>query len=324
MAGADVGGFAGSPQPELLTRWLQIAAFQPIDRDHSAKGTNPQEPWENGTPEDVNIRRRYIEERYRLLPYLYTTAEEMSRTGLPIMRPLFLEFPGDPGASAAPVDPTIDNEFLLGPDILVANSPFPDEMDSYFVSLPQVGWYDYWTGARIEGATPHKAIDNTEAPPGVQEQRTLDTLPVFVRAGAIVPEQPLVQSTDEKPQGPLTLRVYPPTGFNKDCKGSLYLDDGTSFAYKRGEFLREGFTCRLIDKGIVVTAARPEGSYAPWWKLLQIEIYGATKPATEASSTPLDGSSKTLQISTAYDAEHHRITALIPDTGSGVELNLTY
>ena len=93
MSGADVGGFAGSPQPELLTRWLEVAAFHPIDRDHTAVGTNPQEPWENGTPEDVNIRRRYIEERYRLMPYLYTTAEEMSRTGLPIMRPLFLEFP---------------------------------------------------------------------------------------------------------------------------------------------------------------------------------------------------------------------------------------
>ncbi|MGB6193173.1 MAG: TIM-barrel domain-containing protein, partial [Terracidiphilus sp.] len=71
MAGADVGGFAGSPQPELLTRWLEVAAFQPIDRDHTAIGTNPQEPWVNGTPEDVNLRRRYIEERYRLMPYLY-------------------------------------------------------------------------------------------------------------------------------------------------------------------------------------------------------------------------------------------------------------
>jgi alpha-glucosidase len=324
MAGADVGGFAGSPQPELLTRWLQIAAFQPIDRDHSAKGTNPQEPWENGTPEDLNIRRRYIEERYRLLPYLYTTAEEMSRTGMPIIRPLFLEFPGDPGAAAAPVDPTIDSEFLLGHDILVANSPFPDEMDSYFVNLPSVGWYDYWTGARIEGATPHKSIDNTEAPPGVQEQRSLDTLPVFVRAGAIVPQQPLVQSTDEKPEGPLTLRVYPPTGFNKDCKGSLYLDDGTTFAYRKGDFLREEFTCRLVDKGIVVTAAKPQGAFAPWWKLLQIEVYGATRPAVEASAAPLDGSSKAVQISTAYDAEHHRITALVPDPANGLELQLTY
>lgn len=322
MAGADVGGFAGSPQAELLTRWLQIAAFQPIDRDHTAKGTNPQEPWENGTPEDLNIRRRYIEERYRLLPYLYTTTEEMSRTGLPIMRPLFLEFPQEAGSGQG-IDSTIDNEFLLGPDLLIAHSPFPDEMDNFFVSLPPVGWYDYWTGARVEGSTPHKAIDNSEAPPGVHEQRNLDTLPVFVRSGAIIPEQPLVQSTDEKPQGPLTLRVYPPIGFNKDCNGSLYLDDGVSFAFKKGDYLREQFNCRLSDKGIIVTIAKPQGSFAPWWKLLQVEVYGATKPATDATLTPLDAS-KPLSISTAYDAEHHRITALVPDTGQGLELQLTY
>ncbi|HEY2859766.1 MAG TPA: TIM-barrel domain-containing protein [Terracidiphilus sp.] len=322
MAGADVGGFAGSPQPELLTRWLELAAFQPIDRDHTAKGTNPQEPWENGTPEDLNIRRRYIEERYRLLPYFYTTAEEMSRTGLPIIRPLFLEFPQEAGAGQG-IDATVDNEFLLGHDLLIAESPFPDEMDNYFVGLPPVGWYDYWTGDRVEAATPHKAIDNTQAPPGVNEQRNLDTLPVFVRAGAIVPEQPLVQSTDETPRGPLTLRVYPPVGFNKDCKGSLYLDDGVSFAYRKGDYLRETFTCRLSAQGIIVTIAKPEGSFAPWWKLLQVEVYGAAKPAADATVTSLDAA-KPAPIPTGFDAEHHRITALVPDTGSGLELQLTY
>ena len=74
LSGADVGGFAGSPPPDLLTRWLMLAAFQPIDRDHAAKGTRDHEPWVDG-PEQEAIRRRYIEERYRLMPYLYTTAE---------------------------------------------------------------------------------------------------------------------------------------------------------------------------------------------------------------------------------------------------------
>jgi alpha-glucosidase len=101
LSGADVGGFAGSPQPALLTRWLETAAFHPIDRDHTCLGTNPQEPWENGTPEDLALRRRYIEERYRLMPYLYTTAEEMSRTGLPMMRPLFPRVPHQRGGQPA-------------------------------------------------------------------------------------------------------------------------------------------------------------------------------------------------------------------------------
>jgi alpha-glucosidase len=325
MSGADVGGYAGSPQPELLTRWLEVAAFHPIDRDHTATGTNPQEPWENGTQEDLNLRRRYIEERYRLLPYIYTTAEEMSRTGLPIMRPLFLEFPMG-GADGQPLDLSTDNAFLLGPDLLVAQSPYPDEVDDYSVALPPVGWYDYWTGARVDGISGRKAIDNTKVTqPEVHIHRSLDTLPVFVRSGAIVPEQPLVQSTEEKPQGPLTLRIYPPTGPGKDCRGSLYLDDGVSYAFQKGEFLRVGFTCRETAHGLTVIVAPHQGSFAPWWKLVSMEVYGASRPAAAAStSTSGSSASGSSPISTGFNPEHHRITALVPDDGKGLELQLTY
>lgn len=323
MAGADVGGFAASPQPELLTRWLEVAAFQPIDRDHTAISTNPQEPWENGTPEDVTLRRRYIEERYRLLPYLYTTTEEMSRTGLPMMRPLFLEFPKG-AVDLQPLDLSNAGAFMLGSALLVAQSPFPDEMDDYTVALPPVGWYDYWTGARVEGSTGRKAIDNTAVvQPEVRIHRTLDTLPVFVRAGSIVPEQPLVQSTDEKPQGPLTLRVYPPTAVGGDCTGSIYLDDGESYDFRKGAFLRTGFTCRVSADGVVVMVAPRKGSFPAWWQQLEVEVYGAARPAANATASALDGSHAT-PVPTAYDSEHHRVTALVPDDGSGVELQLTY
>ena len=322
MSGADVGGYAGSPQPELLTRWLEVAAFHPIDRDHTALGTNPQEPWENGTPQDLNLRRRYIEERYRLLPYIYTTAEEMSRTGLPMMRPLFLEFPNGNGDGQA-LDLSNGNAFLLGPDLLVAQSPYPDELDDYTVALPPVGWYDYWTGAQVEGSAGRKAIDNTTVTqPEVHLQPRLDTLPVFVRSGSIVPEQPLVQSTEEKPQGPLTLRVYPPLAGGKDCSGSFYLDDGVSYAFEKGEFLRMAFTCRRTAQGLRVVVEPHLGSFAPWWKQLSIEVYGASKPASEASAS-LGGASAN-SIPASFDAEHHRITALIPDDGKGLELQLAY
>jgi alpha-glucosidase len=324
MAGADVGGFAASPQPELLTRWLELAAFQPIDRDHTAKNTNPQEPWENGTPEDLGTRRRYIEERYRLMPYLYTTAEEMSRTGLPIMRPMFLEFP-EASSGKQSIDPTVDNTFMLGHDLLVAEASYPDEVDDFSVALPPGGWYDYWTGAHTEGTTnnrknPEKIEVESEQVP---IHRSLDTLPVFVRAGSIIPEQPLVQSTEVKPEGPLTLRVYPPVAFNRDCSGSIYLDDGVTYAFRKGEFLRQQFTCRLMPDGVIVNVTAPEGSYTPWWKLYNIEIYGAAHAASQATASALNGSGP-QQISTAYDAEHHRITALVPDTGKGIELKLTY
>ena len=322
MSGADVGGFAGSPQPELLTRWLEVAAFHPIDRDHTATGTNPQEPWENGTQEDVNLRRRYIEERYHLLPYLYTTAEEMSRTGLPLMRPLFLEFP-TPNADGAPFDLANGNIFMLGPDLLIAQSPYPDEVDDYTVALPPVGWYDYWTGALVEGVAGRKAIDNTRIEqPEIHLRNSVGTLPVFVRAGAIVPEEPLVQSTDETPQGPLTLRVYPPAAGGKDCSGSLYLDDGHSYNFRNGDLLRVEFSCHTTAQGLEVRVAPHTGSFAPWWKLVSIEVYGASRPATGASAS-IDGSAPT-PVTPGFDPEHHRITAVLPDDGKGLELQVAY
>jgi len=322
MSGADVGGFAGSPQPELLTRWLEVAAFHPIDRDHTAIGTNPQEPWENGTEEDVNLRRRYIEERYHLMPYLYTIAEEMSQTGLPIVRPLFLEFPA-PAADGGPIDLANGNVFMLGPDLLIAQSPYPDELDDYPVALPQVGWYDYWTGSMVEGSAGRKAIDNTPvAQPEVHIHNSLETLPVFARAGSIIPEQPLVQSTDEKPQGPLTLRVYPPSQSGKECAGSLYLDDGQSYAFKKGDLLRVQFTCRITAQGLAVTVLPHSGSFAPWWNQVSIEVYGASRPATGASAS-IDGASPT-PVTPGFDPEHHRITAVVPDDGNGLEVQVAY
>jgi len=323
MAGADVGGFAGSPQPELLTRWLEVAAFHPIDRDHTAVGTLPQEPWENGTAEDVSLRRRYIEERYRLMPYLYTTAEEMSRTGLPIMRPLFLEFPHGE-TDSGPLDLNTGNAFMVGPDLLVAQSPYPDELDDYDVALPPSSWYDYWTGSRIDPTSGRKGIDNTAiAQPEVHIHRTVETVPVFVRAGSIVPQQPVVESTDEKPVGPLKLRVYPPTALGAGCDGSLYLDDGVSYDFKKGDYLRIRFTCRLGAQGLIVTIAPREGSYEPWWKLLSIEVYGASKPVAAASVTALDHTGAT-PITTSFDAEHHRVIALVTDNPKGLQLQLTY
>ena len=254
MAGADVGGFAGTPQPDLLTKWIELATFQPIDRDHTAKGTGAQEPWVHG-PEHLAIRRRYIEERYRLLPYLYTTAEEMSRTGLPIVRPLFLEFPSAT-PDHHPLDLDAPNQFMFGPSLLVAPFRYPDELDSYDVILPPGDWYNYWTGARVIGAE--------------KIEPRLDVLPVYARAGSIIPMQPLTQSTEEKPQGPLTLRVYP----GPDCAGTLYQDDGTTLDYQKGEYLRLKFSCQPSPEGLRIHLGAPEGNYRPWWKSYEVQIFG--------------------------------------------------
>jgi alpha-glucosidase len=253
FVGDDIGGFNGSPTPELLTRWMELGAFNPIYRNHAAKGTRDREPWVDG-PEQEAIRKRYIETRYRLLPYIYTGMEEASRTGVPLMRPMFMEFPQEPTLA------TNGEEYMFGSALLVAPKNWP-LVEPYEIVLPKGDWVNYWTGERQTGGTAIK-VD----PP-------LDTLPVYVRAGTILPEQPVVQNVDETPKGPLELKVYPgPT-----CNGSLYMDDGNTFAYQKGEYLRTQFTCELSSGVLKVHTSAPEGSYHPWFKELRLTIYTQDK-----------------------------------------------
>ena len=252
-AGDDIGGFTGdAPSPELLTRWIEVGAFNPIMRDHYAKGRPAQEVWVHG-PDQEAIRRRYIEERYRLMPYIYGLAEENSRDGLPIMRPAFLEFPK---FEAAP------NQFMLGDDLLIAPPATWESPADYAIPLPSAGWYDYWTGERVDA-------DHT------METPKLDRLPVFVRPGSIIPKQPVVESTSEVPSGPLELHVYP----GADCQGSLYLDDGESYGYTSGQYLRQAVHCSDDGKRLTVTFDKREGAYKPWWTGVTLVVHGWTGQA---------------------------------------------
>ncbi len=193
-SGADIPGFTGGASADLATRWFEIGAFTPVFRGHSAKDTPRAEPWVDG-PAHLAIRRRFIDERYRLLPYLYAVADESARTGDPFMRPTFYDYPQMQSASC---DQSM--AFTVGRDLLVAASPKPDSPEPYDICLPASGWYDYWTGRRLATAK-------------TSETPRLDHLPVFVRPGTILPRQPLVQSTSETPKGPLQLDIYP----GEDC-----------------------------------------------------------------------------------------------------------
>ncbi len=289
FAGCDLGGFAGSPPAALLTRWLQLGMFNPISRNHTDKGTNAQEPWVDGEAHTA-IRRRFIEERYRLLPYIYTLAEEASRTGLPMMRPLFMEFPD--AADGYPLDLEAGHQFMWGSAMLVAPAPFPEAVESYQVILPPGDWYDYWSGARIidpapakltgsGGTTANAGNDPAQMPHRVDPVPELEHLPVFVRAGSIIPRQPLVQHTGETPHGPLELLVYPgPDCSGSKCEGSIYLDDGVSFACRIEGFLRLRFTCEVAQDGsISITVGDHGGSFRPWWDRLEFVIHGVLEAA---------------------------------------------
>jgi len=248
-SGCDVGGFIGGASPELLTRWYQIAAFTPVFRNHSAHDAPRAEPWVDGA-EHLDARRRFIEERYRLMPYLYALAEQNSRTGDPIMRPLFYDYP-----DALKLDCDQALTFAVGRNLVVAEPAHPENPRPQPVCLPAGGWYDYWSGAPV---SEHK----------IAIAPKLDSVPVFVRAGSILPRQPLVQSTTETPQGPLSLDVYP----GEDCRGELYFDDGVSIS---GPSLRQTLQCAVTPKGIALRFGARRGSWRPWWKEIAVTVHGA-------------------------------------------------
>jgi alpha-glucosidase len=290
-SGADIGGFTGGPSPDQMTRWFEIGAFTPVFRDHSAKDTPRAEPWVDG-PARLAIRRRFVEERYRLMPYLYALADENARTGDPLMRPVFYDYPD---AAQAPCDQSMT--FTLGRALLVAPPPKMESPQAYDICLPKGAWYDYWTGKRVDLAT-------------IKETPGLERLPVFVRAGSILPRQPLVQSTSETPKGPLGIDIYP----GPDCRGTIYLDDGHSMAFEKGHYLRQAIECST-ENGKLQLAFRPrQGDYAPWWKQIRIVIHDRSAGAQINSPA--------VPIERIRGANPGALEFLVPDAPNGMHIEI--
>lgn len=261
FAGPDIGGFVGSPPAELYTRFLQAGVFSPFCRTHSQKGTADQEPWSYG-PEYEAINRRAIELRYELLPYLYTVFEEAARTGLPVMRPLFLEFPQDRRTYQ------MDTQFLIGRDLLVA-PVVVENARSVEVYLPTGEWFDFWTGEKFAG------------PRQMRVEAPLDRIPVFVRGGAIIPLQQVVQYVDEAPINPLRLRIFPAG----ESVGTLYEDDGLSEDYRQGIYARTAFRARHTLQETVVEIGQRQGTYAPPSRSYLLELYALEREPTRVAVT---------------------------------------
>jgi alpha-glucosidase len=298
FTGADVGGFFGSVAPALLTKWFQVGAFQPLFRNHCFKESAPREPWVDG-PEHEAIRRRFVEERYRLLPYIYTVAEEASRTGLPMMRPLFLEFPSVLTV-AGWFNREPNGQFMLGAALMIAPAPFGDMLNPFVVTLPEGPWYDYWTGHRVDA-------------PAVAVLPRLETLPVFAHGGCIVPRQPLVQSTMEPPDGPLELLIYP----GADCAGSIYLDDGHSLEFRDGAFLRQRFAYSEALDTLQFRLSRREGTYTPWWRTIELVIHGLDDRPRHVACD------RATVLDVSYDHDRRAVRLLMSDTGDEAVVTIT-
>lgn len=217
FVGGDVGGFNDRPSGELYTRWLQASALTPFLRSHSVGWAGNKEPWEYGD-EFTPINRASIELRYKFLPYLYSLFHEHERTGQPVMRPLWYEFPNDK------LTYLVSDEYMVGSDVLVA--PIVKEgmrhRDAYFPA--GVTWVNWWTGERLEGGKQHRV------------QAPLDTLPIFIRAGAIVATQDAIQHTGEMPNASITLNVAAGIEPGKTSVAKIHQDGGDGFGYRQNEW----------------------------------------------------------------------------------------
>jgi alpha-glucosidase/alpha-D-xyloside xylohydrolase len=242
--GTDTGGFFTTPEytGELYVRWFQFSCFCPLFRSHG-RAWKLHTPWGwntgdygpkeltgnrpgEGLPDPSELHnaavepicRKYLELRYRLLPYTYTAVREAHDTGLPVMRALWLHYPHDPNTIAR------GDEYLWGRDIVVA--PVTEKgATARKLYLPAGFWYDFWTGEQIAGGREiDRAVD-------------LATIPLYVRAGAIIPMGPVKQFALQQSDAPMRVDIYP----GGDGEYRLYEDDGGSFDYENGHFTRTRF-----------------------------------------------------------------------------------
>jgi alpha-glucosidase len=255
FCGCDIGGFAlpnnGAPplSPELLTRWMEAGVFFPIMRTHSTRTATPHFPWLFG-PEAQAALTKTIDLRYRFLPYLYSLAYETHKTGVPMMRPLALDYPGD--AQAA----NLSDQWTMGPGVMVA--PIVQEgSTARSVYLPPGLWF---------------AFESTATQPGnqtINATAKLDEIPLYVRAGTILPLGPVVQNTGELPGGSLDLQVY--TG--KDATFTLVEDDGETTDYNQGVLRQTVFSWKDSTGQLSWTTS---GSYsgAHVFKQMAVTFFG--------------------------------------------------
>ncbi len=233
FVGADVGGFAAESNPELLARWIQYAALTPFCRNHNADKRN-QEPWEMG-PQTLKIYRAAVKLRYKLLPYIYSAFVRSSQTGCPIMAPMAYYWQNDPTSYEA------DDQYMFGKDLLVA-PVFRKNQRRRKVFLPEGYWYDFWTKKLFKGG---RVVDIV-APS--------DRIPVFVRAGALIPMLAWETETTMglKPTM-IELHLFMPVE-NGSWSSYLREDDGETTDYRKGKYLDTEFKVTRSNRKVVLEA----------------------------------------------------------------------
>ena len=241
FVGTDIAGFGSDATPELLVRWVETGCFSPLFRNHCCLSAVRQEPWVFGK-EVLDIYRSFVELRYTLIPYYYDLFWEEEHTGWPILRPLVFQYEDDPETWE------MNDQFLIGDRILAA-PVLQQGVRRRMVYLPEGVWYDFWTGEAVNG----KKAFLRDAP--------LDTCPLYVKAGSVLPRWPVQQYVGEKEIRELILDVYPGEG---EC--FHYQDDGETFAYREGGYNQYRF--RIHPDGEFEAELLHRGYAAPYETLL--------------------------------------------------------
>ena len=243
----DIGGhMPGAVDPELYTRWVEFGAFSPILRTHTTKNPDSERRiWAYPEPYS-SILRSTFQLRYALQPYIYTEARRTYDTGVAFLRPLYYDWPNSAPAYDA------KNEYLFGDEMLAAPVVAPADkvtrLTSEKIWLPAGKWIEWPTGKRLDG------------PAQVDRDFSIDQIPVYLKAGAIVPMQPAMLHTGEKPVDPLIVNVWP-LAPGESSSYSVYEDSGVSVEYQRGVFARTPIRAAQTGDTLRVEIGPVEGSY---------------------------------------------------------------
>lgn len=250
FCGTDIGGFSGEPGPELFTRWIQLGVFSPFMRAHSAGDTNEREPWSFGEPYE-SINRKFIELRYKLLPYIYSAFWEHHKHGFPVLRPVVMH------EQQNIKNHYREDEFTFGDKILVCPVLMPDVTERK-VYLPKGSWYQYWTHELLEGGEE------------VTVSAALDTMPVFVKAGSVIPEYPVMQYTGEFELEQMLFQVYH-AGY--EVNSFYYEDHGDTFAFEQDIYTEKHFVTNGDDTSISIKQSE-QGMYTPRYDSYHLKLIG--------------------------------------------------
>ncbi|MBT2680579.1 glycoside hydrolase family 31 protein [Bacillus sp. ISL-35] len=251
FCGPDVGGFAHDTTGQLLTRWTQVGMFTPYFRHHSVLESIRQEPWSFGE-EYEKIIRKYIQERYVWLPYLYTLFRVASLTGVPVMRPLVFEFPEDKHTF------NLSNQFMIGSDVIVAPIMKPDTYHRV-VYLPEGMWVNYWTDEKLEGGKHHLV------------KADMATMPIFVKEGAVLIHGSVRSSTEQK-ESEIKVHLYPSE--NGLSPFNYYEDDGKTFDYQQGNYFELKIDGRKEEDSLEITVDVLHNQYDPEWERVSFIVHG--------------------------------------------------